>query len=49
MLAGIGLEGLPDRITATTARVSEEVSALATEGEKLDQKAGNAADKIRKL
>ncbi len=49
MLAGIGLEGLPDHIAAKTARVSEGVSAMIAEGEKLDQKAGDAVGKIRKL
>lgn len=49
MLAGIGLDGLPDRIATTTARVSERVSALVAEGRRLDQEAGDAAAKIRKL
>lgn len=49
MLAGIGLEGLPGRIATTTARVSEGVSAVVAEGERLDQKAGDAAEKIREL
>lgn len=49
MLAGIGLEGLPNRIATTTARVSEGVSKMIAEGERLDQEAGDAAEKIRKL
>lgn len=49
MLAGIGLEGLPDRIATTTARVSEGVSAIIAKGEKLDQDSIDAVEKIRKL
>lgn len=49
MLAGIGLEGLPGRIATTTARVSEGVSAVVAEGERLDQKVVEAAEKIREL
>lgn len=49
MLAGIGLEGLPGRVAAKTARVSEGVSAMIAKGERLDQKADDAVEKIRKL
>lgn len=49
MLAGIGLDGLPDRIATTTARVSEGVSTMIAEGERLDQEAVNAVEKIQKL
>lgn len=49
MLAGIGLEGLPDRISTTTARVSKGVSKIIAEGERLNEQTGNAADKIREL
>lgn len=49
MLAGIGLEGLPDRIATTTARVSEGVSRMIAEGERLNQEAVGAVEKIRKL
>lgn len=49
MLAETGLDGLPDRISKATARVSNGVSRVVAEGERLDRDAENAGEKIREL